>query len=114
MIRNDKLISNQIRRKNKQERERVRKLNGTYVHKKEGIKMNKWGKPYYEKVRVDTPWKKCARKNPKWSFWINPITNKILEDYDLVSKPEPHIHYKYTSTGPFAIIKKELKKEEIV
>lgn len=100
LVNNDKLISNQIKRKNKRDRIRVRKLNGTYVHKKEGMVINKWGKPYYERVKVETPWKKGQGKNTKFSFWVNPITHQILENYDVVGTPDPHISYKYESTGP--------------
>jgi hypothetical protein len=111
---NNKLISNQIKRKNKRDRVRLRKLNGTYVHKKADIVINKWGKPYYEKVRVETPWKKCVRHRSRYNFWLNTLTGEIIESYDLVGEPSAHIHYKYESTGPFAIIKNELKKEDIV
>ena len=100
----EKVLKNQIRRSNKRDRERARKLSGTYIHKKPGTIINKWGKPYYERVRVETPWKKCLSKNSKYRFWVNPVTGQILEDFDLTGSPDPHIHYVDKSTGPFAEI----------
>jgi len=97
---NEKLISNQIKRTKKREREQVRKLNGTYVYKKAPLVINKWGKPYYEKVKIETRWKRCQSNNSRYVFWVNPVTHQILEDYNTTGEPEPHIHYSYQSTGP--------------
>lgn len=106
IVNNDKLILNQQRRKAKRDRECVRKLNGTYVHKKPGIIINKWGKPYYEKERIETPWRKNRSQNSKYVYWLNPVTHQVLEDYMVTQEPEPHISYRYISTGPLANIKK--------
>lgn len=97
---------NTIRREAKRERERRRKEEGTYVYNRVSNKqvVSKWGIPYYERVKVETPWKLHLGNNQKFNFWINPETHQLIEAYGYVGTPEPHVSYKWITNMPFADI----------
>jgi hypothetical protein len=96
---------NYEKRMKKKMRIKERKANGTYIYIKKTKVINKWGKPFYELVKEELPWVKIRYNRSRIYYWRNPITNKIVNSFDISEDPKAHIHYKWVSTGKFSDIK---------
>ena len=68
--------------------------------------LNKWGKPYYEKIKTEVPWVfHNWKERYRGGFWLNPYNHQKIYVENKGDAPKPVIRYILISTTPKADIK---------